>query len=112
MANFMPLLLSIAKDLTDEDLENLKFLCEGTIPTGHLEAILQPRQLFTELIRCCALSDENKDPLASLLFHIGRHDLRNRLLGVEGGKMNNVLFWFNRRKSSLRCVNYKMILKP
>ncbi|KAL9986677.1 hypothetical protein ACROYT_G000851 [Oculina patagonica] len=82
---FLSLLLSIGRDLTDEDFENLKFLCEGTVPASHLEDVKRPRELFLELIHCCDLSDENKDPLSSLLFHIGRHDLKNRLLGVEGG---------------------------
>jgi len=80
---FLSLLLSIGRELTDEDFENLKFLCEGTVPASHLESVTRPRELFLELIHCCDLSDENKDPLSSLLFHIGRHDLRNRLLGVE-----------------------------
>ena len=31
-----------------------------------------------------ASSDENKHMLSSLLYHIGRMDLRNRLLGVQG----------------------------
>lgn len=81
---FLALLLSIGRDLTEEDFENLKFLCEGTVPASHLETVKRPRELFLELIHCCDLSDENKDPLSSLLFHIGRHDLKNRLLGVEG----------------------------
>lgn len=80
---FLSLLLSIGRELSDEDFENLKFLCEGTVPASHLETVTRPRELFLELIHCCDLSDENKDPLSSLLFHIGRHDLRNRLLGVE-----------------------------
>lgn len=58
-------------------------MCEGTVPASHLETVTRPRELFLELIHCCDLSDENKDPLSSLLFHIGRHDLRNRLLGEE-----------------------------
>ena len=81
---FLSLLLSIGRDLTDDDFENLKFLCQGTIPEGRLENVSRSRELFLELIHCCDLSEENKDPLSSLLFHIARHDLRNRLLGVEG----------------------------
>jgi len=81
---FLSLLLSIGRDLTDEDFENLKFLCQGTIPASHLENLTRPRELFLELIRCCDLSEQNKDPLSTLLFHINRHDLNNRLLGVEG----------------------------
>ena len=81
---FLSSLLSIARDLTGEDFENLKFLCQGTVPASRLENISRPRELFLELIRCCDLSEENKDPLSSLLFHIARHDLRNRLLDIEG----------------------------
>lgn len=82
--NFLSVLLSIGRELTDEDFENLKFLCEGTIPASHLETVKRPRELFLELIHCCDLSNDNKDPLSSLLFHIGRQDLRNLLLGVQG----------------------------
>ena len=81
---FLSLLLSIGRDLTEEDFENLKFLCQGTVPASRLEDICRPRALFLELIHCCDLSEQNKSPLASLLFHIARHDLRNRLLGIEG----------------------------
>ena len=81
---FLSVLLSIGRDLSDDDFENLKFLCQGTVPAGRLENITRSRELFLELIHCCDLSEENKDPLSSLLFHIGRHDLRNRLMGVEG----------------------------
>lgn len=81
---FLSVLLSIGRDLTEDDFENLKFLCQGTIPASRLENVTRPRELFLELIHCCDLSEENKDPLSSLLFHIARHDLRNRLLGVEG----------------------------
>lgn len=91
---FLSLLLSIGRDLADEDFENLKFLCEGTIPAGRLENVTRPRELFLELIHCCDLSEENKDPLSSLLFHISRHDLRNRLLGVEGGAVSKAFtYW-------------------
>lgn len=82
--NFLSVLLSIGRELTGEDFENLKFLCEGTIPASHLETVKRPRELFLELIHCCDLSNDNKDPLSSLLFHIGRQDLRNLLLGVQG----------------------------
>ena len=81
---FLSLLLSIGRDLTDDDFENLKFLCQGTIPASRLENVTRPRDLFLELIHCCDLSEGNKDPLSTLLFHIARHDLNNRLLGVEG----------------------------
>ena len=81
---FLSLLLSIGHDLTEEDFENLKFLCQGTVPASRLENISRPRELFLEIIHCCGLSEQNKSPLASLLFHIARHDLRNRLLGIEG----------------------------
>jgi hypothetical protein len=49
-----------------------------------LEAISSPLALFTELLHECFLSKDEKQPLASLLFNIGRQDLKNRLLGKEG----------------------------
>lgn len=81
---FLQTLLSISKELNDDDFKNLKFLCEGTIPFGRLEAISRPQELFIELMHSFALNNDNKDYLAVLLYHIGRHDLRNRLLGIEG----------------------------
>ncbi|KAK3750569.1 hypothetical protein QZH41_009811 [Actinostola sp. cb2023] len=80
---FRSLLLSIANDCSDDDFTNMKFLCEGCIPEGRVDAIATPRQLFTELMHECYLNSDKKHFLASLLFHIGRHDLRNRLLGKE-----------------------------
>ncbi|XP_074630959.1 uncharacterized protein LOC141889538 [Acropora palmata] len=91
---FLSLLLSIGHDLTEEDFENLKFLCRGTVPASRLENISRPRELFLEIIHCCGLSEQNKSPLASLLFHIARHDLRNRLLGIEGGAITRAFnYW-------------------
>ncbi|XP_031574990.1 uncharacterized protein LOC116308656 [Actinia tenebrosa] len=80
---FRALLLSIANDCTDEDFTNMKFLCSGCLPEGRLEDISSPRELFIELIHDCIISKDEKQPLASLLFNIGRQDLRNRLLGKE-----------------------------
>lgn len=91
---FLSLLLSIGRDLSDDDFENLKFLCQGTIPASRLENTTRPRELFLELIHCCDLSERNKDPLSTLLFHIARHDLNNRLLGVEGGAVTKAFnYW-------------------
>lgn len=84
---FKSLLLSIANDVSKDDFTNMKFLCSGCIAEGRLEAIEKPQQLFTELIHECHLSSDKKNYLASLLFHIGRHDLKNRLLGQEGEKL-------------------------
>ena len=88
---FRSLLLSIANDCSDDDFTNMKFLCEGCIPEGRVDAIATPQQLFTELMHECYLNSDKKHFLASLLFHIGRHDLRNRLLGKEG-KMDCLSF--------------------
>ncbi|EDO34625.1 predicted protein [Nematostella vectensis] len=80
---FRSLILSIANDCTDEDVTNMKFLCVDTLPEGHLESVATARDLFTELMHNCYLSKDKRDCLASLLYHIGRHDLRNRLLGKQ-----------------------------
>lgn len=81
---FRALLLNIANDCSDEDFTNMKFLCSGSLPEGRLEAISSPRELFIELIHDCIITNEERQPLASLLFNIGRQDLKNRLLGKEG----------------------------
>ena len=81
---FLTRLLSIARDLSDEDFMNLKFLCQSFIPEGRLEDLNSPQQLFTELKHLGQLNSDRTDTLASLLYHVGRSDLRNRLLGIEG----------------------------
>lgn len=81
---FLKRQLLIARDLSDEDFTNLKFLCQSFIPEGTLEDLSTPQKLFTELRHIGLLSDEKTETLASLLFHVGRSDLRNLLLGIEG----------------------------
>ena len=81
---FLKRQLSIARDLSDEDFMNLKFLCQSFIPEGRLEDLNSPQQLFTELKHLGQLNSDRRDTLASLLYHVGRSDLRNRLLGIEG----------------------------
>ena len=81
---FLKRQLSIARDLSEEDFTNLKFLCQSFIPEGRLEDLSTPQKLFTELKHGGLLNNEKTDTLASLLYHVGRSDLRNRLLGIEG----------------------------
>ena len=88
---FRSVLVSIASDCTNDNLKNMKFLCVGRLPEGRLEAISNPLDFFNELIHECYLESDKKQYLASLLFHIGRHDLKNRLQGHEG---NLVYFVF------------------
>ena len=79
------MLRSIEEELTDEDFEKLNLLCGLPIPVSHLDTVKRPRrERFCYVTHCCDSSDENKNRLSSLLFHIGRLDLRNRLLGVKG----------------------------
>ena len=77
--------LSIEEELTDDDFEKLNMLCGLPIPVSRLETAKRPRrERLCDVPHYSEPSDENKHMLSSLLYHIGRMDLRNRLLGVQG----------------------------
>ncbi|KAK3745549.1 hypothetical protein QZH41_012466, partial [Actinostola sp. cb2023] len=83
MNNFRSLLLEIGQHLTQADLSNLKFAC-SFIPAGRAEFLTQPHELFLEMERQNKLSENNTQLLADLFVKIGRSDLKNKLLGIQG----------------------------
>lgn len=84
MNSFRSLLLEIGQQLTTAQLDNLKFACIDFIPAGRAEFILQPHSLFLEMERQNKLSENNRNLLATLLQGIGRADLKNKLLEIQG----------------------------
>ena len=84
MDNFRSLLLSLSDDIGVGELESMKFACKPHIGTGILERLNRPVHLFAELEKRNLLGPENKDFLVDLLVKIGRRDLKNKLLGVQG----------------------------
>ena len=94
MNNYRSLLLELSNSLTTSDLKELKFLCGDAIPPGRAEKITRGFELFGVLEQLNMLSEENRDFLASKLIAINRNDLRNKLLGIQGRRLLNLVVIF------------------
>ena len=89
MEGFHAQLLKISERFLQEDFLKLKLVCQDVIPEGILERMTSAADLFVELEHRGFLSEQKKDYLASLLFQIGRHDLKNKLVGIKSKLKNN-----------------------
>ena len=83
MSDFRRLLLEISNELTDLDLNRLKFLCKDEIPAGTAERIREPFELFDELEKGNFLSEKKREFLASKLSDLNRVSLGKKLLGSK-----------------------------
>lgn len=77
----LPLLLSVSYELSDAELEALKFLSRDHVPRRRLEAARSPHDLFEALEEKGVLEAGNLAFLRELLYHIGRIDLLVTHLG-------------------------------
>ncbi|XP_078596657.1 ATP-dependent RNA helicase DHX58-like [Branchiostoma floridae x Branchiostoma japonicum] len=68
-------LFKIAKELDKNELEGMKFLCNGIINRSTLEEIDTPLKLFTELTKVGRITETDFSFLEKLLAEIGRQDL-------------------------------------
>ena len=91
MAYFNKFLLQIAKEITSEELEELKFLCTS-IPRGKLELITNPSELLNFLRRSGKIRPGEVMHLVTLLEEAGLVQLAERV--KEGGKTSIPLFSF------------------
>lgn len=75
-------LVNIAREITDEDLNIMKFVISGDqgSPRGVLEKITTALKLFDHLKGRCLLSRDNILCLQAMLYHARRIDLFNELL--------------------------------
>ena len=81
-------LLALSNEITDRELEDLKFICKQHIPVGVLEKIKRPLELFDELENRNLLTPDNKEFLAAILGGINRSELRDSLLGKSCNHVN------------------------
>lgn len=65
--------------LSNEQLNQLKFLCRDTVGKRELEKIDTGIKLFTVLMERGKLGDDNKDYLCQLLREIQRQDLCEKI---------------------------------
>lgn len=80
--DFNSKLFSIDSQLTQEDLESLKFLCSDLLGNKKLLAIKSNLDLFKELEKQSLVVEDDCDLLAELLYIIGQHSLL-RTLGTS-----------------------------
>lgn len=80
--DFNHILYSIDSQLTQEDLESLKFLCLDFVANKKLLAIKSNLDLFKELQKQSLLEEHDCDLLAELLYIIGQHSLL-KILGTS-----------------------------
>ncbi|KAM4026138.1 caspase-8-like [Anomaloglossus baeobatrachus] len=73
--DFNRMLVSIDNELSQEDLDSLKFLCSDLLPPKKLLSIKSSLELFTELQKISLLEEDKYDLLAELLYIIGQHSL-------------------------------------
>ncbi|KAL4216400.1 hypothetical protein ACF0H5_024126 [Mactra antiquata] len=93
------LLLSISKELTDNDLEDIKhvFSGQGGLGKGVLEKIKRPTQLFSILIERRWLIRDNLLPLQAALKATGHMNLVRRA-AEYAQKIDNVLHFYPQSK--------------
>ena len=92
MANFNKFLLQIANEITSDELEEMKFVCEEVLPRGKLELIAKPRELLNFLKRSGKIRPGDVMYLVTLLEDAGLVQLAERV--KEGGKTSILLFSF------------------
>lgn len=83
MSTFRSAVRKLTDHLTSEDVEGMKFVCEGTVPTGRLEQVQDALSLFQALEERGKLSADNLTFLHDLLDAIGKVHLM-RVLTEEG----------------------------
>ncbi|KAK5916013.1 hypothetical protein CesoFtcFv8_001554 [Champsocephalus esox] len=80
---FNSLLLDISNQLTEKQLEDLKFLCGDMLGKRELEKICSGVRLFQVLTERMKLGADNTDCLSRFLTQIQRQDLAERLESFE-----------------------------
>jgi len=88
-AEFNRFLLKIADEITKDELDGMKFLCEDDLPKGRLDSIENPRELLNFLKVRGKIGLDDVSYLVSLLEDIGNIQLANTVM--ELGEM----FFFN-----------------
>ncbi|XP_057696060.1 protein FADD isoform X1 [Corythoichthys intestinalis] len=78
-SRFKALLLDISRELTAEQLECIKYLCEHKVGRRVSETIDSGFRLFQCLIERGELDQENRETLSELLKQIHRQDLSDKL---------------------------------
>ena len=84
MADFNIFLLQIADEINSGELDTMKFVCEGDLPRGKLEAIANPRELLNVFRKSGKIKPGEVTYLVTLLERVGLVQLAERV--KEAGK--------------------------
>jgi len=76
---FRVFLLHIAEDITEDELDKLKFLCQEDLPRGTLESVKTPRAFFELLCERGKICLGNVTYLENLLENAGNKQLANKV---------------------------------
>ena len=79
VVGFRAKLVSISKELSDEDLEHMKFWMKNQQQNGDYESVKLPIDLFELMMQQEMLSKTKLAPLAQMLNVVGRKDLCSKL---------------------------------
>ncbi|XP_077567850.1 FAS-associated death domain protein [Stigmatopora nigra] len=82
-SHFRALLLDISRELTTEQLDNLKYLCMDKIGRRMLEMIDSGFKLFQCLTERGELGQDKREILSELLKNIKRIDLSEKLMSFQ-----------------------------
>ncbi|KAM3918736.1 FAS-associated death domain protein [Leptodactylus fuscus] len=78
------LLLKISDSLSQKELEDMKFLCQGPIVRKKMESITSPIHLFRQLQELVLISEDDLSFLVKLLNNIKRYDLAQEVENFQG----------------------------
>ena len=69
----------LSQEIEEDQLQGLKFILQGSIPSGHLEKCSKPRDLFSKMLQQGLLGEDNLDYLEKLFIDVQRLDLVKRV---------------------------------
>lgn len=87
---FRVFLLHIAEDITEDELDKLKFLCQEDLPKGTLESVKTPRAFFELLCERGKICLGNVTYLENLLENAGNKQLANKVKAGQGMQFSSL----------------------